>query len=466
MLQISDNKLRELPPLGENVRKVEASGNAFVEIPAEVFRRCAKLETLTLNKNQIERIGKGAFSQTRSLVLLELKENRLASFEEMPWSERLDTIALSFNRLTEFNDFDKCPNLSVLTLNDNKIKKISADIVKLQKLKTLDLSNNDLPDLPSELGFIDGLVRLQVEGNPLKAIRQNIRAGGVNAIKKYLKDRMDPGHRQNIEKKLIPSTEVTPHEFWNKLLQEFTLNGELVLRAMNIDELHELVFERDLRVLNLTGNKIATIPEAIERLQSLKTLIVSSNELTKLPESIAELPFLETIEAQHNRLTDFVFFHRPFFVSLLHLDLSTNRLNKVPESILQIPKLRTLHLSYNKISSIELLLFEDCLPCLEILDVSNNVIDDISDYVFRKQSLNYLNLENNNLTRLPTVLGFMKLMGLKVDGNPLKLIKRQVIEKGTVVLMEFLRTKHQGDPPVRPNRPVFKQEAQEISGQE
>ena len=76
------------------------------------------------------------------------------------------------------------------------------------------------------------------------------------------------------------------------------------------------------------------------------------------------MPFLETIEAQHNRLTDFVFFHRPFFVSLLHLDLSTNRLSKVPESILKIPKLRTLHLSYNKIGSIELLLFEDCLPAL------------------------------------------------------------------------------------------------------
>jgi hypothetical protein len=29
----------------------------------------------------------------------------------------------------------------------------------------------------------------------------------------------------------------------------------------------------------------------------------------------------------------------------------------------------------------------------------------------------------------------MKLMGLKVDGNPLKQIKRQIIEKGTVVLM-------------------------------
>ena len=53
------------------------------------------------------------------------------------------------------------------------------------------------------------------------------------------------------------------------------------------------------------------------------------------------------------------------------------------------------------------------------------------------------------MSRIPTVLGFMKLLGLKVDGNPLKLMKRQVIEKGTVSIMDFLRNKHQGDPPVR-----------------
>jgi hypothetical protein len=42
----------------------------------------------------------------------------------------------------------------------------------------------------------------------------------------------------------------------------------------------------------------------------------------------------------------------------------------------------------------------------------------------------------------------MRLTGLKVDGNPLKLIKRSVIDKGTVALLEDLRTKHQGPPPV------------------
>lgn len=125
------------------------------------------------------------------MVVLELKENRLASFTESPWSEKLDILALSFNRLTEFDDFDRSPNLTVLILNDNKIKKLSPNIINLKKLKTLDISNNDLPDLPSEIGFLSGLVRMQIEGNPLKAIRQNIRAAGTNQLKNYLKDRMD-----------------------------------------------------------------------------------------------------------------------------------------------------------------------------------------------------------------------------------------------------------------------------------
>jgi Leucine-rich repeat (LRR) protein len=75
------------------------------------------------------------------------------------------------------------------------------------------------------------------------------------------------------------------------------------------------------------------------------------------------------------------------------------------------------------------------LPKLEVLDVSNNAINDISDSIYNKLSLNYLTLENNNLTKLPTVMGFMRLSGLKVDGNPLKLIKRAVIERGTVALL-------------------------------
>jgi Leucine-rich repeat (LRR) protein len=56
----------------------------------------------------------------------------------------------------------------------------------------LDVSNNDLSDLPCEIGFINSLVRIQIEGNPLKSIRQNIKTGGTNIVKKYLRDKISP----------------------------------------------------------------------------------------------------------------------------------------------------------------------------------------------------------------------------------------------------------------------------------
>lgn len=79
---------------------------------------------------------------------------------------------------------------------------------------------------------------------------------------------------------------------------------------------------------------------------------------------------------------------------------------------------------------------------------------DLSDDVYYKLTLNFLNIENNSLTKLPTVLGFMKLSSLKVDGNPLKLIKRTVIDKGTIALLDFLRTKHVGDIPQPIEAPI------------
>lgn len=116
----------------------------------------------------------------------------------MPKSDKLDTINLAYNNLREYNYFENSPNLTVLIISNNKIVKISKDILKLQKLKTFDLENNDLSELPYELGFINSLVRLQVEGNPLKTIRQNIRNGGTNILKKYLKDRMPPEEQSQL----------------------------------------------------------------------------------------------------------------------------------------------------------------------------------------------------------------------------------------------------------------------------
>jgi Leucine-rich repeat (LRR) protein len=82
--------------------------------------------------------------------------------------------------------------MTVLILSNNKIRKLDENIICLRQLKTLDIGNNDLQDIPSAIGFITSLVRINLEGNPLKCIRSNIKQGGAEVLKKYLKQRVDP----------------------------------------------------------------------------------------------------------------------------------------------------------------------------------------------------------------------------------------------------------------------------------
>ena len=80
VLNLNDNRLRVLPLLGPNLKKLEASSNSIGELRVDVFSQCGQLETLTLNKNSIERIERGTFAKTRSLIVVELKENKLMEF--------------------------------------------------------------------------------------------------------------------------------------------------------------------------------------------------------------------------------------------------------------------------------------------------------------------------------------------------------------------------------------------------
>jgi Leucine-rich repeat (LRR) protein len=60
----------------------------------------------------------------------------------------------------------------------------------MRLLKTLDLSNNDLSDLPSELGILPKLTRINIEGNPMKTIKSSMRTAGAEVLKKYLVTRI------------------------------------------------------------------------------------------------------------------------------------------------------------------------------------------------------------------------------------------------------------------------------------
>ena len=65
------------------------------------------------------------------------------------------------------------------------------DILQLYQLKTLTISNNNLSDLNPKLSLLDNLMRLTIEGNPLRSIKPAMRTKGAVEIKRFLKMKLD-----------------------------------------------------------------------------------------------------------------------------------------------------------------------------------------------------------------------------------------------------------------------------------
>ncbi len=63
-------------------------------------------------------------------------------------------------------------------------------------MKTLKISNNDLHDINPRISLLPNLVRINIEGNPLKGIKSTMRNAGAEQLKKYLKNRLDEGEVQ------------------------------------------------------------------------------------------------------------------------------------------------------------------------------------------------------------------------------------------------------------------------------
>lgn len=98
----------------------------------------------------------------------------------MPASSKLDTLALSFNQLKSVQGLSRCQSLTVLDLHNNKLTQVPEEVYNLYSLKTLTISNNDINNLDARLALLPDLLRLNIEGNPLRSIKPAMRS--ANAV--------------------------------------------------------------------------------------------------------------------------------------------------------------------------------------------------------------------------------------------------------------------------------------------
>jgi Protein tyrosine and serine/threonine kinase/Leucine rich repeat len=147
--------------------------------------------------------------------------------------KRLDLAA----GLTEFpiEIFDLADSLEILNLSDNRLQSLPTDLGRLHKLKVIFLSNNDFEEVPQVLADCPHLSMVGFKSNKIRGLGEDI----------------------------LP---------------------------LNV------------RWLILTDNKLERLPKSIGRLLSLQKLMLAGNQLRSLPDEMAACHNLELIRLAANRL--------------------------------------------------------------------------------------------------------------------------------------------------------------------
>lgn len=173
--------------------------------------------------------------------------------------------------------------------------------------------------------------------------------------------------------------------------------GVLQLANTGLSEFPKEIFQLTgvLRTLDLSNNKIGSLPNTIGQFTNLKNLTVSQGKLNSLPEEIGLLKKLETI------------------------NLSVNDLTSLPSSFSDLVNLRTINLSKNK--------FTDFPPVfsnmrrLELLDMSHNKLVEVPDFISEVSAIE-INLNQNQISLLSeNIADCQRLKVLRLEENCLQL---------------------------------------------
>lgn len=197
---------------------LELSKRSLHDVPEEVFRMAAECDasTIDLSKNALESVPKGleiacpvttelnlGFNKLSSLpgflylatrlTFLDLRNNYLSDLPmEMSALSSVREVNLSFNRFSRIPEVvTSWEALEILFASDNKIEQLDvAELQKLKRIAVLDLRNNNILQVPPELGNMQQLRNLQLEGNPFRNPRPAILSKGTPALLEFLRDRI------------------------------------------------------------------------------------------------------------------------------------------------------------------------------------------------------------------------------------------------------------------------------------
>ncbi|XP_021787821.1 PH domain leucine-rich repeat-containing protein phosphatase 2 isoform X2 [Papio anubis] len=330
-LCLDGNFLTTLPEELGNLQQLSSLGisfNNFSQIP-EVYEKLTMLDKVVMAGNCLEVLNLGVLNRMNHIKHVDLRMNHLKTMviENLEGNKHITHVDLRDNRLTDLDLSSLCSleqlhcernQLRELTLSGFSLRTLYASSNRLTAvnvypvpslLTSLDLSRNLLECVPDWACEAKKIEVLDVSYNLLTEVP--IRILSSLSLRKLM---LGHNHVQN----LPTLVEHIPLEVLDLQHNALTrLPDTLFSKALN--KLNKL---EQLEELNLSGNKLKTIPTTIANCKRLHTLVAHSNNISIFPE-ILQLPQIQFVDLSCNDLTE-ILIPEALPATLQDLDLTGN----------------------------------------------------------------------------------------------------------------------------------------------
>lgn len=292
---------------------VDLSGNALKNVDELDFARLPKLRTILLARNELESISEMAFHNSTQIQHLDLSSNKIDRLGDRLFEGliRLEVLSLGDNLLTELPDniFERSRihMLENIILNRNLFE--HAPLKALQKqyffVSSVDLSHNQIIDIPAEDSVMVNIKKLDLSFNPLsektisnvltepKTVRDlNLAGTGIKTI-----GQLETPFLHNLNLSFNKITKLTDKTFTRTtLLESLDLSDNEITDVSGSLSISWPKL-KNLQRLNISGNPMVMISENnFEHLASLQVLDMRNLEKCTRIEKNAFRPLPNLIE--------------------------------------------------------------------------------------------------------------------------------------------------------------------------